>query len=51
MKRQTMFCLSLAVAAFAIVVTSSPINVLSQSKVKAPANNDEIFRKRNPKGI
>jgi hypothetical protein len=42
MKRKTMLCLSLAVAAFAVVVTSSRINVLSQSKVKAPNNNDEI---------
>ena len=42
MKRKTMLCLSLAVAAFAAVVTSSRINVLSQSKVKAPSNNDEI---------
>ena len=41
MKRKTMLCLSLAVAAFAVAVTSSRINVLSQSKVKAPGN-DEI---------
>lgn len=41
MKRKTMLCLSLAVAAFAVVLTSSRIDVLSQSKVKAPGN-DEI---------
>ena len=42
MKRKTMLCLCLAVAAVAVLVTSSRINVLSQSKVKAPGNNDEI---------
>lgn len=44
MKRQLLLVLSLVVAAFVIVMSSSPVNVLSQSKVKAlgNGNNDDI---------
>ena len=42
MKRKLMLCLSLAVAAFAVVMSSSRIPVLSQSNVKALGSNDEI---------
>lgn len=45
MKRQLMLCLSLAVAAFAIVMSSVPTAVLSQSKqatLKQPASSDDI---------
>lgn len=45
MKRQLMLCLSLAVAAFAIVMSSVPTAVLSQSKqstIKQSASSDDI---------
>jgi len=42
MKRQLLLCLSLAVAAFAVVMSTSLTSVLSQSNVKGAANNDDI---------
>jgi hypothetical protein len=42
MKRQLLLCLSLAVAAFAVVMSTSPTPVLSQSNIKAAGNNDDI---------
>lgn len=40
MKRQLMLCLSLAVAAFAVVMSLIPTSAQSQSKAKAAGNDD-----------
>lgn len=42
MKRQLLLVLSLAAAAFVIVMSSGPVNVLSQSNGKGGGNSDEI---------